>query len=272
MNLRLIPVLTLALVWAAPALAAPKGVISFKPKKSITEGRPTPVRAQLSGRRTDFHLEVTFDQVAYGAACAARCARAQFLIDSDNDTSTGLQQGSGKPPTGADLAVLIEGTEDFTGAKVTPYLRVVVRQFTDEDRTIEDGDVVGNFDHRKDDERIKLDGKAVKLVIDASAESLTTARTSRLVFLAPGVRPLSAVAPGINKEEPRSATSAKVVIERGGSRASRARPAGPPKTDREARQRARQQSGESGAPTGPIFRSGGSAYDPNEKVRGGEGG
>lgn len=268
MHVRKLAVFALSVLsTGALAARAPAGTITYKPVKAATEGRPTVVKAALSTRGDDFVLKLDFDKVAYGAECGARCARATFLIDTDADTSTGLQQGSGKPPTGANLSVLVEGLEDFTGGKAAPYLKVTIRQYGDEDRTLEDGDLVGTLDHRKDHQRVKLDGKSVTVMVDGSAESIPAAKTSRFVYLAPGVRPLVAQAAGINRSQPRSASSDRVSIDRG-------RPSSKPSyegTRSRARQQARQGNGttEKGA---VEIQSGGSAYDPNAKSPYGEGG
>lgn len=266
MHYRQLAVLALS-VCASGALAAraPAGTITYKPVKAATEGRPTVVKAALSTRGEDFVLKLDFDKVAYGAECGARCARATFLIDTDADGSTGLQQGTGKPPTGANLSVLVEGLEDFTGGKASPYVKVTLRQYGDEDRTLEDGDLVGTLDHRKDHQRVKLDGKTITVMVDASAESIPAAKTSRLVYLAPGVRPLVAQAAGLNRTQAKS--SGGVAVERG-------RPSAKPSAAN-TRARARQQSSQGGGAThsgGVQIKSGGSAYDPNEKSPYGEGG
>ncbi len=246
--------LTLAVVLAVFSTAglakAPKGAITYRVNKRLTDGRPEVAQSSIRTQKDDFALKVEFDVPPTGA-CGERCAQSTFLLDTDNDAATGLQQGLGKAHTGADLAITLQGSAD--------KLAVLVRQFKDEDRTVEDGDVVQQLDSVKDPRAVKLDGKTVNLLVDASSATLPSGKQCRLVFLPRSARPLTTQCEGMGKK---SEPGDGVRVQR--SRSTGRSQGGPAS--------AADAAGGTTTPGAVQIKPGGSAYDPKAKPRWGEGG
>ncbi|HZH75415.1 MAG TPA: hypothetical protein VEY88_05235, partial [Archangium sp.] len=125
---------------------------------------------------------------------------------------SGLKISGKAPENGADLAIIIQGTRDMSGASSDNYLRVKVRQLSDGARTVEEGELLAELDHRRDPERIHIDDSTVFLLIDAS-NNLPSGRKVRVIYHPPGSKALQATIPGMLSG---SATNGKVMIFRRG--------------------------------------------------------
>lgn len=201
MNVRkLAPLIFLSLAPAAMAQRGPSGTLTYKPHKLATDGRPTATKIHLGTKGTDFVLTLEYDKAPYGADCKNRCARSTFLIDTDNDLDTGLQQGRGRAVSGADLLVLLEGFEGVADGKPAPFVKVTIKRFSEGDRLLDEADLVTTLDERASPQRLKLDGTKVTVTLDASSEAVPVGKASRIVYLAPGVSPLTAQAVGLTRK------------------------------------------------------------------------
>ncbi|MET0402971.1 MAG: hypothetical protein ABW123_11240 [Cystobacter sp.] len=173
--------------------------------------RPVITEAVVGAQGNDFALRLTFNKPPFGAECGTRCASATVLIDTDATASSGMKLSGKEPENGADLAIIVQGTRDLTGVGRDNYLRVKVRRLTNEAHTVDDGELLADLDHRKDPERVHVEGNTVFLLIEASAE-LPSSRKSRVVYHPPGGKAIKASIPGMIGSGGRS----KVMIFRRG--------------------------------------------------------
>src|SRR5437868_3915307 len=119
--------------WAAP----PRSTFSYKAPKDENQ-RPVIIDATIGPQGSDFAMRLRFDKVPWGDACKNRCANVTLFLDTDDNTSTGLQLGK-QPETGADMAVIIQGVREYKGISSTALLRIKVRELTAEDKSVDDG-------------------------------------------------------------------------------------------------------------------------------------
>jgi hypothetical protein len=89
---------------------------------------------------------------------------------------------------------------------------VKVRRLTDGVRTVEEGELIAELDHRRDSDRIHIEDDTVFLLIDAS-DNLPSSRKVRVVYHPPGTKALQATIPGMLSG---SANRSKVMIFRRG--------------------------------------------------------
>jgi hypothetical protein len=203
--------LALALTLLAPSAMA-KDRATFRHTPSQDEERPVVVDATVGPQGSDFALRLRFQKPPFGQECGTRCANATVLLDTDANPRSGLKISDKAPENGADLAIIIQGTRDMSGASSDSYLRVKVRRLPDGVSTVEEGELMAELDHRRDPERIHIDGDTVFLLIDAS-DNLPSGRKVRVVYHPPGAKALQATIPGMLSG---SANRGKVMIFRRG--------------------------------------------------------
>jgi len=188
------PLLALCAV-LSPLASAQEGTLAFKPDPD--EERPVVKQASVRPQGSNFALTLQFDKTPWGEECRKRCANATLLLDSDGDARTGLQAGEGKPQTGADLGVTVQGQVDYGGESAAYFVKAKVRQLAEDDKRLDDGDVISDLDHRVDQARLELDGKEIRVLLDASRATLPAGKSCRLIYLAPLAKPVVATCRGM---------------------------------------------------------------------------
>jgi len=210
------PLLMLACtLLAVPSLAAPPKVTFRSPAPPDGE-RPVILDATIGPQGSDFALRLRFDKVPWGEECKNRCANATLFLDTDSNTTTGLQLGKKIPETGADLAVIVQGARDYKGSSSEAYLRVKVRQFTTASQNVDDTEALADLNHRQDPERVQLDESTVFLLVDATAATLPSARKVRVVYHPTGGKAVEASIPGMLSGG--SSSNVRIFRGRGGSK------------------------------------------------------
>ncbi|WNG59597.1 hypothetical protein F0U59_36440 [Archangium gephyra] len=205
------PLLPLALTLLATSAMA-KDRATFRHTPSADEERPVVVDATVGPQGGDFALRLRFQKPPFGQECGSRCANATVLIDTDSNPRSGLKLSDKAPENGADLAIIVQGTRDMSGASSDNYLRVKVRQLADGARTVEEGELIAELDHRRDSDRVHIEDSTVFLLIDAS-NNVPSGRKARIVYHPPGGKALQATIPGMLSG---SANNSKVMIFRRG--------------------------------------------------------
>jgi hypothetical protein len=202
-----------ALLLPASALAKDKSVITYKAPGGEDE-RPVATEIMVGPQGSDYAFRVDFDKLPWGDECKSRCANATLFLDTDNSTSTGLQLPDKKAAeTGADLAITIQGVREYKESSADVLLRVKVRQFADSARSVEEGETLAELDHRRDPERLLVDGKTVYVLVDATNGTLPSGAKVRVVYHPPDSKPLVGQAKGLT-----AAGSGKVEIFKQGKR------------------------------------------------------
>jgi hypothetical protein len=209
---RTVLTLTCTLLAASSAAAPPKATFRYTPPTD--EERPVIVDATIGPQGSDFAMRLRFDKEPWGELCKNRCANATLFLDTDGNTTTGLQLGKKVPETGADLAVIVQGAREYKGTSSDTFLRVKVRQFTSASKNVDDTEALADLNHRQDPERVQLDENTVYLLIDATAPTLPSARKVRVVYHPVGGKAVQATIAGILSGGSRS----NVRIFRGGSK------------------------------------------------------
>ncbi|WPB80419.1 hypothetical protein KYC5002_14900 [Archangium violaceum] len=205
------PLLPLALTLLATSAMA-KDRATFRHTPSADEERPVVVDATVGPQGGDFALRLRFQKPPFGQECGSRCANATVLIDTDSNPRSGLKLSDKAPENGADLAIIVQGTRDMSGASSDHYLRVKVRQLADGARTVDEGELIAELDHRRDSDRVHIEDSTVFLLIDAS-NNVPSGRKARIVYHPPGGKALQATIPGMLSG---SANNSKVMIFRRG--------------------------------------------------------
>ncbi|MCY1076372.1 hypothetical protein [Archangium lansingense] len=205
------PLLPLALTLLATSAMA-KDRATFRHTPSLDEERPVVVDATVGPQGGDFALRLRFQKPPFGQECGMRCANTTVLLDTDANPKSGLKISDKAPENGADLAIIIQGTRDMSGASSDNYLRVKVRRLSDGVATIEAGELMAELDHRRDSDRIHIEDNTVFLLIDAS-DNLPSGRKVRVIYHPPGGKALQATIPGMLSG---SASRGKVMIFRRG--------------------------------------------------------
>ncbi|MFL5347243.1 MAG: hypothetical protein ACJ8AT_20865 [Hyalangium sp.] len=188
--------LTLActLIASTSAAAPPRSTFRYTAPKD--EERPVIADALIAPQGSDFAMRLRFDKEPWGEQCKTHCANAIVLLDTDANTTTGIQLGKNHPETGADMAVIIQGVREYKGTSSSAQLRVKVRQLTGESKSVEDGDALADLNNHQDPERIQLDENTVYLLIDATGPTLPSARKVRVIYHPPAAKPLQATIAG----------------------------------------------------------------------------
>jgi hypothetical protein len=189
--------LTLActLIASTSAAAPPRSTFRYTPPQD--EERPVVVEALIAPQGSDFAMRLRFDKDPWGEACKSRCANAMILLDTDSNTTTGLQLGKKLPETGADMAVIIQGIREYRGDSSNAQLRVKVRQLTGESKSVDEGEALADLTNHQDPERIQLDENTVYLLIDATGPTLPSGRKVRVIYHPPAAKPLQATIAGM---------------------------------------------------------------------------
>ena len=203
--------LPLALTLLATSAMA-KDRATFRHTPSQDEERPVVVDATVGPQGSDFALRLRFQKPPFDKECGTRCANATVLLDTDANLRSGLKLSDKAPENGADLAIIVQGTRDMSGASSDNYLRVKVRRLPDGVRTVDEGELIAELDHRRDSERIHIEDDTVFLLIDAS-DNLPSGRKVRVIYHPPGAKALQATIPGMLSG---SANRGKVMIFRRG--------------------------------------------------------
>ena len=180
---------------ASTSVAAPRSTFTYKAPKDETL-RPLIVDATIGPQGSDFAMRLRFDKEPWGDACKNRCANATLFLDTDNNTSTGLQLGK-QAETGADMAVIIQGIREYKGVSSTAVLRIKVRQLTAAAKSIEDGEALADLTNHLDPERVQLENTTVYLLIDATGPTLPSARKVRVVYHPPAAKAVQATIAGM---------------------------------------------------------------------------
>lgn len=189
--------LAAALALTAPALANP--VFTFKPDKEAERPIVKELRATTQG--ADLSLEVMFDRPPFGIECGLRCANATFFIDTDNNRKTGVQFGKGAEETGADVSVVLQGTNDYRTDDGAPYFRVKVRELPNGAKSLEDSAPVIDLDSRTDKTRVQVDAETAFVLIDSSATGVKWGKKLRIVYHPPAREAVSGTANGFSRRK-----------------------------------------------------------------------
>jgi hypothetical protein len=177
---------------ATSASAASKDRATFRYTPPLDELRPVVVEASVNAKGGDFALRLRFNELPWGEECKSRCANATLLLDTDANANTGLKLTKGAPANGADLAIIVQGVREWKEQGADTYLRVKVRQLSAGARTVDDGDLIAEMDHRQDPERIQVDGRTVFILVDATSATIPSARKARVVYHPPGGKAVQA--------------------------------------------------------------------------------
>lgn len=187
---------------AAPTKAASRGASSkgatFRYTPPSDEQRPVVVEATVAPKGSDYSLRLRFSQVPWGEECKTRCANATLLLDTDGNTNTGLKLSKGDPETGADLAVIVQGVREWKEKGADTFLRVKVRQLANDARTVEDGDMLVEMDHRQDPERVQADDKTIFILVDATSPTLPSSPKARVIYHPAGGKAVTASIKGMS--------------------------------------------------------------------------
>ena len=198
---------------ASLAAAREKPAISFKPITTGDEERPVATEVVVGPQGSDYAFRIEFDKLPWGEACKTRCANATIFLDTDSNKATGLQlKEKGAAETGADLAVTIQGAREYKEGSADVLLRVRVRQFSDSTTSIDDGETMSELDHRRDPERLHVDGTTVYVLIDATNGTLPSGSKMRVIYHPADTKPLVGTARGL------LATGGKIEIFKQGKR------------------------------------------------------
>jgi hypothetical protein len=189
----LVPVLACALL-VPSALAAERPAFRYKPPAS--QEHAVVVEAAVGPQNGDIALKLRFNKQPWGLECGNRCANATVLIDTDDNTSTGLQLPGKAPETGADLALHIQGAREYGGEESNAFVRVKVRMLSRNSRRPEQGELLAELDHRHDTRRLYVEKNTVFLLVDATNSLLPLSRRMRVIYRPPASRPLVATVPG----------------------------------------------------------------------------
>jgi hypothetical protein len=191
--------LGLALLTGLPAFAQGKPTIVYKPKLTGTEvDRPVATRLSVASQGSGYAIRLDFDRDPWGEGCRERCARLSFLLDTDNAPSTGHAGSSARAAeNGADLVVTVEGVREYGGPSADAVLKVTYRLLPDGSRSLEEGQVIGEYDHRNDKDQVQVKGASVFLFVDPTESNLPTGRKVRVIYNPPGRPPGSKPLVGI---------------------------------------------------------------------------
>lgn len=177
--------------WAAPS----RSTLSYKAPKDETQ-RPLIIDATIGPQGSDFAMRLRFNKEPWGDLCKNRCANITLFLDTDNNTSTGLQIGK-QAETGADMAVIIQGIREYKGVSSTAVLRIKVRHLTAAAKSVEDGEALSDLTNHLDPERVQVEDTTVYLLIDATSPTLPSARKVRVIYHPPADKALQATIAGM---------------------------------------------------------------------------
>lgn len=162
--------------------------------------RPVIVDATIGPQGSDFAMRLRFDREPWGEACKSRCANTTLLLDTDSSKQTGLRLPRDAAANGADVAIIIQGVREYAeegGSPPKAWLRVKVRLLGNDARSVDDGELLTELNHRQDTERLHVDEKTVYILMDATSAALPSARKVRVVYQPPGAKAVQATIPGM---------------------------------------------------------------------------
>lgn len=152
----------------------------------------------VSPQGTDYAFKLEFNKPPFGEECRTRCANATLFLDTDNNKSTGLKLNDPKAPeSGADLAVIVQGTKVMQEGASKPVLRVKVLQYAEDATSVEEGITLAELDPVIDNERVLASDTSVYLLIDANMGNQPSGKQLRLVYHPPDSKPLVGMAKGL---------------------------------------------------------------------------
>ena len=187
-----------ALVLALPlvSVARPVPALRYTPPRDSEEERP--VLTSVSGSRSgaDYRLLLEFDREPAGEACKTRCANVTLFLDTDHDRSTGLQLGKDAAETGADLSISVQGVREYKEGGAESRLKVHLRHFVGRTPSPEESQPVVDLDSLREPNRLQLDGKSVRILIDIDGTPTPRGKKLRIIYHPPGASAVEGTAPG----------------------------------------------------------------------------
>jgi hypothetical protein len=192
---RMLLTLACSLIASASAAAPPRSTFRYTPPADGE--RPVITDATIAPQGSDFAMRLRFDKDPWGDQCKNHCANVTLFLDTDNNTTTGIQLGKKLPETGADMAIVVQGIRDYKGTSSNAVLRVKVRQITGESKSVDDGEALADLTSHQDPERVQIEDTTVYLLIDATGPTLPSARKVRVVYHPPADKPLQATIAGM---------------------------------------------------------------------------
>jgi hypothetical protein len=192
---RLLLTLACSLIASASAAAPPRSTFRYTPPADGE--RPVIIDATIAPQGSDFAMRLRFDKDPWGDQCKSHCANVTLFLDTDNNTTTGIQLGKKLPETGADMAIVVQGIRDYKGTSSNAVLRVKVRQITGESKSVDDGEALADLTSNQDPERVQIEDTTVYLLIDATGPTLPSGRKVRVVYHPPADKPIKALIAGM---------------------------------------------------------------------------
>lgn len=178
--MRMLLAFSLLLLLAGPSAAGPG--LSLRSKVPPQSERPVVVSAQIRPQGSDLALQLQFDKEPWGEACKNRCANATLFVDLDASAQSGLTLSKGAAENGADVAIIVQGMRDYSDQGTRMGLRVKVVQLSTGAGSLEDGQILDELDHRRDTDRVQLEGSTLFLLIDLTSASLPSGRKMRAIY------------------------------------------------------------------------------------------
>ena len=191
-------VLLAALSFASVAIAGEKPSIVNKSPPSGEDDRPVATAITVGPQGSDYAFQVDFNKEPWGESCKTRCANATIFLDTDNNKATGLKLPGNAAETGADLAVIIQGSREYKANSSQATLKVKVRQYSEDATNLEQGTDLVEMDVHNDTERLNAAEKTVYLLVDANIGSLPSNPKIRVIYHPPDQKPMVGTAKGLN--------------------------------------------------------------------------
>jgi hypothetical protein len=195
--------LLVACTYSLGALAGEKPCITYKAPPSTEDDRPVATAITVGPQGSDYAFKVDFNKEPWGEQCKTRCANATIFLDTDNNKNTGLklpvsEGAKDSPETGADLAVIIQGTREYKSESSLSTLKIKVKQFSEEATSADHGTDLIEMDARNDTERLNPIEKTVYLLVDANIGSLPSSPKIRVIYHPPEAKPIVGFAKGLS--------------------------------------------------------------------------
>lgn len=203
------PFLALGLLSASVALAKP--TLVYKPPAGEEEDRPVATEVTVTLQGTDIALKSVFNREPFGDSCRNRCANASFFLDTDNNTTTGLQAGPRAASTGADLVITVQGVREYKESSSEPFLKVKVRSLDAAARNVDQGQLVVELDNRREAERVQVEESTLYFLFDTTLTDLPTGKEMRVVYQPPGRNAVKGMARGMGTGPERGGKKIQVL-------------------------------------------------------------
>ncbi|MBE2248432.1 MAG: hypothetical protein IAE78_02710 [Myxococcus sp.] len=173
------------------AAFAQKPAITYKAPPSTEDDRPVITEIVVGPQGSDYAFKVEFNKEPWGDPCGTRCANATIFLDTDNSKETGLKLKDSKAlETGADLAIIIQGTRVYKEGSSRSVLKVLVRQYAEDATDVEQGRQLAELDPIQDSEHVLAQGTSVYLLIDTNIGNIPTATRARVIYHPPDSKAL----------------------------------------------------------------------------------